>query len=119
MTRSPSTFYLLQDVGCLSGPNERLGVGVVLRDVSFNGLDQLFDISEATASDLFLSDVSKEALDHVEPGSTGRSEMNMEAGMSLQPSLPSCHQDHLSPLRCPHGDRSPARPLLEFLSLLI
>ena len=87
MTGSPSTFYLLQDVGCFSRPNERLGVGVVLRDVSFNGLDQLVDISEATASDLLLRDVSKEALDHVEPGSAGRSEMNMEAGMMLQPGL--------------------------------
>ena len=87
MTGSPSTFYLLQDIGCLSGPNERLGVGVVLSNISLNGLDQLVDISKAAASDLFLGDVSKKALDHVEPGSTGRSEMDMEAGMSLQPSL--------------------------------
>ena len=87
MTGSSSTFYLLQDVGCFSRPNERLGVDVVLRDVSFNGFDQLVDISEATASDLLLRDVSKEALDHVEPGSTGGSEMNMEAGMLLQPGL--------------------------------
>ena len=87
MTGSPSTFYLLQDVGSFCRPNERLGVSVVLRDVSFNGLDQLVHISEATASDLLLRDVSKEALDHVEPGSAGRSEMNMEAGMLLQPGL--------------------------------
>lgn len=59
----------------------------MLRDVSFNGLDQLVDISEAAASDLLLGDVSEEALDHVEPGSTGGSEMNMEAGMLLQPGL--------------------------------
>ena len=87
MTGGPSTFHLLQDVGCFSRPDERLGVGVVLSDVTLNGLDQLVDISEATASDLFMSDVSKEALDHVEPRSAGRSEMNMEARMSFQPGL--------------------------------
>ena len=87
MTGSPSAFYLLQDVGGFGRPNERLGVGVVLRDVSFNGLDQLVDISKATASDLLLRDVSKEALDHVEPGSTGRSEVNFEPRMALQPGL--------------------------------
>ena len=87
MTGGPSTFYLLQDIGGFSRPYERLGVSVVLRDVGFNGLDQLVDIGKATASNLFLRDVSKEALDHVEPGSTGGSEMNMEAGMLLQPGL--------------------------------
>jgi len=87
MTGGASAFDLLQDVGGFSRPNERLGVGVVLSDIGFNGLDQFGDISKAAASDLFLSDVSKEALDHVEPGSTGRSEMNMEAGMLLQPGL--------------------------------
>ncbi len=87
MTEGASAFYLLQDVGGFSRPDEGLGVGVVLSDVSFNGLDQLVDIRKATASDLLLSDVSKEALDHVEPGRAGRSEMNMEAGMLLQPGL--------------------------------
>ena len=87
MTGGASAFYLLQDVGGFSRPDEGLGVSVVLSDVSFNGLDQFGDISKATASDLFLRDVSKEALDHVEPGSTGRSEMNVEAGMLLQPGL--------------------------------
>ncbi len=81
MTGGPSAFYLLQDVGGFSRPNERLWVGVVLSDIDFNGLDQLVDIRKATASDLLLRDVSKEALDHVEPGSAGRSEMNMEAGI--------------------------------------
>lgn len=87
MTGGASTFDLLQDVGCFSRPNEGLGVGVVLHDVIFDGLDQFGDIRKATAPDLLLSDVSKGALDHVEPGSTGRSEMNMEAGMLLQPGL--------------------------------
>ena len=87
MTGGASAFDLLQDVGGFGRPNEWLGVDVVLRDVNFDGLDQFGDVGKATASDLFLSDVSKEALDHVEPGSTGRSEMNMEAGMLLQPGL--------------------------------
>ena len=87
MTGSASTFDLLQDVGGFGCPDEGLGVGVVLSDVSFNGFDQLIDTGKASASDLFLSDVSEEALDHVEPRSTGRSEMNMEAGMLLQPGL--------------------------------
>ena len=87
MTGGASTFYLLQDVGGFSRPDEGLGVDVVLSDISFNGLDQFGDISKATASNLLLRYVSKEALDHVEPGSTGGSEMNMEAGMLLQPGL--------------------------------
>ena len=87
MTGGASAFYLLQDVGGFGRPNEGLGVDVVLSDIVFDGLNQFGDISKATASDLLLSYVSKEALDHVEPGSAGRSEMNMEAGMSLQPSL--------------------------------
>ena len=87
MTGGASAFYLLQDVRGFGRPNERLGVGVVLSDIDFDGLDQFGDISKATASDLFLSYVSKEAFDHVEPGSTGRSEMNMEAGMLLQSGL--------------------------------
>ena len=87
MTCGPSAFYLLQDVGGFSSPDEGLGVGVVLSDVSLNGLDQLANIGKATASDLLLSDVSKEALDHVEPGSTGRSEVNIEPWMARQPRL--------------------------------
>ena len=87
MTGGASAIYLLQDVGGFGRPNEGLGVDVVLSDIGFNGFDQFGDISKATASNLFLGDVSKEALYHVEPGSTGRSEMNMEAGMLRQPGL--------------------------------
>ena len=34
-----------------------------------------------------LREVSKESLNHVEPGSTGRSEVNFEPRMALQPRL--------------------------------
>jgi len=36
---------------------------------------------------LFLGQVSKKAFDHIEPGSTGRSEMNVEPFMVFQPGL--------------------------------
>ena len=87
MTGGASAFYLLQDVGGFGRPNEWLGVGVVMRDVSFDGLDEFGDVGKATASDLFLSYVSKEALYHVEPGSTGRSEMKVEPFMLFHPGL--------------------------------
>ena len=87
MSGGPRTFDLLQDVRSLGGPDEGLRVGVVLRVISFNGFDQCRDIGKAAAADLFLGQVSKKALDHVEPGGTGGSEMNVEAFMFLQPGL--------------------------------
>ena len=59
----------------------------MLSNVSFDGLDQFSNTAKATAADLLLGQVSKEALDHVEPGSTGRSEMNMEPFVVFQPGL--------------------------------
>ena len=87
MSGGASALDLLQDVGSFGRPDEGLGIGVVARDVFFNGFDQLRDASEATTSELFMSQVSKESLDHVEPGSTGRSEMNVEPFMLFHPSL--------------------------------
>src|SRR5216683_599575 len=85
MSGGASALDLLQDVGSFGRPDK--GVGVVTRDVFFNGLDQLRDAGEATASELFLGQVAKESLDHVEPGSTGRSEMKVEPFMLFHPGL--------------------------------
>ena len=87
MSGGASTLDLLQDVGSFGGPDEGLWVGVVARNIFFNGFDQLRDAGEATTSELFLSQVSKEPLDHVEPRSTGRSEMNVEPLMLFHPGL--------------------------------
>ena len=59
----------------------------MLSDVNFDGLDQFGDTSKATAPDLLLSYVSKEALDHVEPGRTGGREMHVEAPVAFHPGM--------------------------------
>jgi hypothetical protein len=42
---------------------------------------------EGAAANAFSSDLGEEPLDHVEPGGRGRREVQMEAGMSLEPAL--------------------------------
>ena len=54
------------------------------------GLDiglNLSHLIEASASNGLCSDTSKEALDHVEPGTASGSEMKMKAGMTQQPAM--------------------------------
>ena len=46
-----------------------------------------FDIAKDSALKPVLSEVAKEALHHVQPGTAGRREMDMVAGMASQPSL--------------------------------
>jgi hypothetical protein len=45
------------------------------------------DALEGAAADAFTSDLGEEAFDHVEPGRRGRCEVQMEAGMCLEPAL--------------------------------
>jgi hypothetical protein len=48
---------------------------------------QTSDALEGTAADAFAGDLGEEAFDHVEPGRRGRSEVQMEARMYLEPAL--------------------------------
>ncbi len=57
----------LQDVASAPGPDERLGVGIVLSDVLIDGLDQLCHAGEYPIAQLLGGDAAKESLDHVQP----------------------------------------------------
>ena len=67
MKSGSSAFDLFQNVRSFCSPDKRLWLGVVLGDVMFDGVDEFGDVAEAAAPDLFLRQVSKESLDHVEP----------------------------------------------------
>jgi hypothetical protein len=56
-------FDLLQDVGCFSSPDERLGVLIVQVDVVVDGGHELFDAAEDSATQPVLSQVAEEPLD--------------------------------------------------------
>ena len=52
-----------------------------------DGAFELRDTLEGGAADTFSGDLGEEALDHVEPGSRGLREVQMEAGMGFEPAL--------------------------------
>lgn len=60
---------------------------VVSGDVIVNGLFQCFDASEAVAPDAIGGDIAEPALHHIEPGTGGGDEVNVEAGMLRKPRL--------------------------------
>ena len=59
----------------------------MLVDIVADRHDQLLDTAEDSAADSVLSDVAKEPLHHVEPRTAGRSEVDVESGMTNQPPL--------------------------------
>jgi len=59
----------------------------VFFQVFHDGTFELRDTLEGAATNAFSGDVGEEPLDHVDPGSRGRREVQMEAGMGLEPSL--------------------------------
>ena len=74
-----------EDVVGTRGPNERLWVVVVMLDVLGDGLLKIVHGCEAVAPDPVLGDVTKEPLDHVQPGGAGGREVHDEARMLCQP----------------------------------
>jgi hypothetical protein len=71
--RALRTLDRFEDVAGVGGPNEWLGTVVVLTDILVGRYDQLLDIVEGPAAELFLSEIAEEALHHVEPRAAGRS----------------------------------------------
>ena len=53
------------------GPDERLGVGIVVFEVVVNGSFEFGDGGEDAATDALLSNQAEEALDLIEPGGRG------------------------------------------------
>ncbi len=70
-----------------SGPDEGLGVGVVVVEVVVDGHLQLDDGVEHAATDALSGDLGKETFDQVEPRRRGRREMQLEPGMAFKPPL--------------------------------
>src|SRR5271166_4044335 len=73
------TGHLFEDFPGGGGPGEGFGAGIVVSKVSHDGSLQLGDTLEYPPTDAFAGDLGKEALDHIEPGSRRRSEMEVEA----------------------------------------
>jgi len=56
-------------------------------DVGADGHDEFFQVAENPAAEPILSEVTKEAFHHIEPGRAGESEVQMKARVSHQPAL--------------------------------
>ena len=71
---------LLQDVASSLGPDERLGVGVVVGDVLADGRYQVRHTGEHPPAQPLDGDIAKEPLDHIQPGRRGGREVDVNAG---------------------------------------
>ena len=76
---------LLQDRIDLFRPDERFGILVVDLDEIFDRGDEFRDTAENPATNAFARDLSEPSLHQVQPGRTGRREMEVETGMLFQP----------------------------------
>ena len=71
----------------MGGPNERLGVGIVVLQVGFDCGLEFGDTMENATADGVAGDQAEEALDLIDPGGRCGREVEMEAGVVLEPSL--------------------------------
>lgn len=78
---------LLQDVAGALGPDERLGVVVVMSDVFVDGSHEFWHAGEHATAQAVLGDVSEEPFDHIEPRRRRWREMYVEVRMLEQPCL--------------------------------
>jgi len=75
----------LENFACRLGLDEGFGIGIVVLQVIHNGVLELGDALEGPAANAVSGDLGEEALDHVEPGSRGRREVEVETRMGLEP----------------------------------
>jgi hypothetical protein len=87
MQSSASASDLGKNVACFGRPNERLGFGVMHGDVIVDGRFEVSEAGEHAATNALVGDVSEETLDHIQPGRTGGSEMDVKALVLGQPLL--------------------------------
>lgn len=78
---------LFEDLTGRLGPDEWLGVYIVIFLVFHDGAFELRYTLEFAAANTFSGDLGEEPLDHVEPGSRGRRKVQMEVGMGFEPAL--------------------------------
>ena len=83
---SPSGDFF-EDVSGGGGPDERFGFDVVLLEIGFDCRLEFSDAAEDAAADGVAGDQAEEAFDQIDPGGRGRGEVEVEAGVALEPSL--------------------------------
>jgi len=73
-------------IGCLC-PHEGGGILIPVADIGLDVSDQRSHGVERAAADGLAREDAEPGLDHVEPGGAGRREVEVDAGMSLEPRL--------------------------------
>ena len=69
----------------MGGPDEGLGLGIVLLQVGFDCGLEFGDAAEHAAADGVAGDQAEEAFDLIDPGGRCRGEVEVEARMALEP----------------------------------
>ena len=72
---TPTTYGLANDRRGGLGPHERCGVLIPMRDVVADMPDEVLDRSEGAAAYGLAGQDAEPCLDHVEPGGSGRGEV--------------------------------------------
>ena len=78
---------LFEDVRGRGGPDEGFGFGIVLLEIGFNCGLEFGDAAEDAAASGVAGDQAEEALDQINPGGRGWREVEVKAGVALEPSF--------------------------------
>jgi hypothetical protein len=81
------SLHFFEDVGGGCGPDEGFGVLVVMIDVVFNRVDRFDHVAKNSTTYAIRGKVAKKSFDHVQPGSAGGLEVNVESRMAFSPAL--------------------------------
>ncbi len=79
--------HFRQDLLCRLGPHQRFRRGITLGHIRVNGRNQLGDAAEYAATNLFSHQVAKDAFHQIEPRTTRRGEVHVDARVAREPSL--------------------------------
>ena len=79
---STNSLYLLEDHLSRGGPDEWLGIGVMVLDVVHDGFFKFPHGIERTTANVLVGDLGEPELDLIEPGTAGGDEVQVEARMS-------------------------------------
>jgi len=76
---------LVDDGLGVRGPDIRLRGLIAVFEMASHGGDERRNARDGEALQLLLGKLAEEALEHIEPGGTGRDEMEMDARIALEP----------------------------------
>ncbi len=71
-----------EDPAWIGGPHERLGLGVVLRDVAVYGRLEVDNRAEHSSPEPLFREPGKEGHDRIVPGASGWGKVEHEAGVA-------------------------------------